>query len=424
MRCVRLGILFVFGILFFDTAEGHYRWSESHNVPIARVFTNLRQRLAQNTNDFELTYCFARLHSMAYSTNLAEVAILTEEKLPMFYYPGSDAGVPWSVQSFATPEARKLALSHLTNAIVLYDRAILLLKKSTNVSERTWMIFPTQLGLAWCLDQVGRTNDAIATYRKTLKVAWKREVTGDFDFKQWVEDAWGDVRAGRNPVHSQHRGSLGPGVSYSEETIGYLLRLLDPVKDASEIAQLKKDQKTLTSMGRAITPILIPLAADARFDELVDEDSSVAFDLDGSGLKRKWAWLTPKAGWLVFDPDNTGRVTSALQMFGNVTFWIFWPDGYQPLSALDDNGDGVLSGSELRGLAVWNDRNCNGVSDPGEVTPVEALGIQSISCSSEADATGMRWNPQGVTFTNGLSRATYDWIVPSRETAPAVRATE
>jgi hypothetical protein len=103
-------------------------------------------------------------------------------------------------------------------------------------------------------------------------------------------------------------------------------------------------------------------------------------------------------------------------MFGNVTFWIFWPDGYEALSALDDNGDGLLSGLELRGLAIWKDRNCNGVSDPGEVVPVEALGIQSISCHSQTDANGMRWNSQGVTYTNGPSRATYDWIVPGHPT--------
>jgi hypothetical protein len=392
---------------------------ETEQVPIGRLFTNLQQRLAQNTNSFELTYYLARLHSMAYSTNLTELGVRTNNNNePQFYYPGYDSGVPRTVQTFTNGEARTAGLEHLTNAIRLYQRAISLLKNSTNADERIWNVLQTQLGLAWCLDQAGRTNDAIAMYRKTLKVAWKVEVIGEFNFKEWALDVWNDVSSGRNPLHSRDRGGLGPGVCYSEEIISYLLRLLDPVKDATEIAQLKKDQKKLSTMGRAITPILLQLAPEAEFSELVDERASVAFDLDGSGIKRNWAWLTPKAGWLVFDPRGTGRVDSALQMFGNVTFWIFWPNGYEALSALDDNGDGVLSGPELKGLAVWIDRNSNGISDLGEVVPVEALGIQSISCSSKIAPDGMRWNPQGVTLTNGMFRASYDWIVP----APGLKA--
>jgi hypothetical protein len=414
MRSLKVAIFLLVGILPLHQAAAMFMWYQTEQVPIARIFTNLQQRLAQNTNDFEATYYLARLHSMAYSTNLARIGVRTNDNLPEFYHPGSDAGVPRSVQVFGSPEARKQGFSHLTNAIQLYERAIFLLKRSTNTEEKVWMVLPTQLGLAWCLDQAGRTNDALATYRKALKDAWHMEVTGDFSFKKWVGDVWSDVRAQRNPLRSHNRGYIGPGVCFSEEIIGYLLRLLDPTRDASEIAQLKKDQATLRTMGRAITPLLIPVISDTRFEELVDRNASVTFDLDGSGRKRRWGWLTPKAGWLVYDPNQTGRVDSALQMFGDVTFWLFWPDGYQALSALDDNGDGVLSGPELRGLAVWNDRNCDGISDPGEVVPVEALGIESLSCASQTDASGLHWNPRGATFTNGISRASYDWVALSR----------
>ena len=80
------------------------------------------------------------------------------------------------------------------------------------------------------------------------------------------------------------RHSLGPGVCYSEEIIGYMLKLLDPVKDATEISELKGKQKTLTGMGRAITPILVPLTKGAQLSDLVDANAAVTFDLDGSGL--------------------------------------------------------------------------------------------------------------------------------------------
>ena len=228
-----------------------------------------------------------------------------------------------------------------------------------------------------------------------------------------MKDVWNDVQAGRNPVHSRRRSHLGPGVCFSEETIGYLLRLLDPAQDAKEIAQLKQNQKLLSTMGRAITPIVVPLQNDAAFADLVNPTANVTFDLDGSGLSRKWGWITPKAAWLVYDWDGRGKITSALQMFGNATFWIFWENGYAALASLDADGDGVLRGPELRGLALWQDRNKNGLSDPGEVRPVQSFGITAISCTGRNFAGDTKWNPLGIAFSDGEVRPTYDWIAPS-----------
>jgi len=396
-----------------------FAFYETKTVPIGRLFTNLEQRLALNSNDPNLTYQLARLHSMAYATNLVEAKVRTnDETHVVFSESWSDAGVPTTVTPPPGPSARQNAWQHLTNAIVSYERTILLLKKSTNIDERQWLILPSELGLAWCLDQGGRRADALVAYRKALKTAWKREVLGDFSAKDWALGVWNDVRSGRNPVHEQRRGFIGPGVCYSEEIIGYLLRILDPVKDASEIAKLKQDQKTLASMGRAVTPILIPLTDDTSLAELMDPNAHVTFDLDGSGSKHEWGWITPKAAWLVYDPVKTGEICSGLQMFGNVTFWIFWQNGYEALSALDDNGDGLLSGSELRGLALWCDANSNGVGDPGEVIPVEALGIKQIDCTAQVHASGILWNPIGVSFEDGTSRPSFDWIVPSHKSFP------
>jgi len=293
----------------------------------------------------------------------------------------------------------------------LYERAIVLLKKSTNETFREeWFVLPLELGRAWCLDQAERPKEALEAYRKTLALAWKQEVTGAFSFMDWAEGKWD----GNNPLRAPTRRShLGPGVCYSQESIGYMFKLLDPVTDANEIAELTAKQKTLHSMGRSITPILVPLQAAAELEELVAPDARITFDLDGSGLPRKWNWITPKAAWLVFDADGKGQITSALQMFGNVTFWIFWCDGYEALRSLDDNEDGKLRGAELRGIALWHDRNCNGVSDADEVRPVAEWGITEISWAGQAHPTGIKWCPRGVTFSNGERRPTYDWIAAS-----------
>lgn len=274
-------------------------------------------------------------------------------------------------------------------------------------------MLPLELGHAWCLDQAGRTNDAIAAYRKTLDIAWHKEVVGDFNLRAWVTDIWSDVRAGENPFHSRDRGGLGPGICFSEETIGYLLNLLDAKHDASEIKQLKAKQSKLAKMGRAVTPILIPLQPGVAFAELIDTKLKVTFDLDGSGRKRQWGWITPKAAWLVYDPEHRGEIKSALQMFGTVTFWMFWRDGYDALSSLDGDGDGSLKGDELAGLALWNDSNEDGISQPGEVWSVRDYGIVAIRCAASQWADDMSWNEAGVSYSKGTAGPSYDWVSTS-----------
>src|SRR6266446_4273097 len=65
-----------------------FGWYSTQQVPIGRLFTNLQERLARNTNDFEVTYDLARLHSMAYSTSLFSIGVRTNDSRPEFYSPG------------------------------------------------------------------------------------------------------------------------------------------------------------------------------------------------------------------------------------------------------------------------------------------------------------------------------------------------
>src|SRR5215470_12025428 len=125
MRCIKIALFFLGATLSLHRAWAMFALHETEQVPIARVFTNIQFRLAANTNDFELTYCLARLSSMAYSTNLVQIGVRKDNDTPTFGWPDTDAGVPKLVQPIANPESRKSALGHLTNAIVLYERAIL-----------------------------------------------------------------------------------------------------------------------------------------------------------------------------------------------------------------------------------------------------------------------------------------------------------
>src|SRR5947208_12276084 len=132
MRLYRL--ICVILLLASSTGRSMFVWQQTKQVPIERLFGTLEQRLAQNSNNFEVTYQLARLHSMAFATNQATFPADTNTLTPVFYSPGTDAGVPKQVNVPADPERRQKAFGHLTNAIVLYERALVLLKKSTNAA--------------------------------------------------------------------------------------------------------------------------------------------------------------------------------------------------------------------------------------------------------------------------------------------------
>jgi len=391
---------------------------ETENVPVERVLRNLQVRLEADPSNAELHYQVARLHALAsvrppqsllpvYKASRPERAdayIKSREGFP--YYGGGDgSGVPDEVKR------RPHDAAHLAKAIEHYETAMALMRANPSASSVRSILLRTQLGHAWCLARAGRRDEAIASYRLVLEVAWTKEILiprGNSDLS-WIAQ-W--VKREKSPPGS-------PGVSinsdasvcFSEESIRSLLLLLHPEKDRVEIAELSSRLGKLGGMSRSITPILVPLV-DAPLEELIAPGAQVAFDLDGSGLPRRWGWITPKAAWLVHDPRGSGKITSGLQLFGSVTFWIFWRDGYQALESLDDSGDGLLTGAELAGLGLWQDANGDGVSDPGEVRTLAEHGIVGLSCRGELVRPDLIRSDRGARLSDGSTRPTFDWHVP------------
>lgn len=59
---------------------------ETEQVPIDRVMQNPQNRLAADTNNVEVLYQLARVHSMAFSSNLSGLSVTKEEKIPVFVF--------------------------------------------------------------------------------------------------------------------------------------------------------------------------------------------------------------------------------------------------------------------------------------------------------------------------------------------------
>jgi tetratricopeptide (TPR) repeat protein len=364
-----------------------YMRIETRQVPVSRLLQNLERDLANDPKNVSTLVAVARLHGMAYALKSEQApAVVDKDGVPQRpWYGNAPDLIPYAVTRGATPAQEKQAAPHLQSAIDYYRKALAI--EPANLLAA--------IGLGWSLQQAGDKAGAIAQYRAVIERSWPDE---------------------------QKRRGRGLGSLYTEEAAGYLIPLLDPRADAAEIRELEARRQQLSKLPRAITPIAVPLGDDVKLRDIADPLARVAFDADGSGLRREWTWITPDAGWLVYDALDTGRITSALQWFGSVTFWLFWENGYDALAALDDDGDGELAGGELRHLAIWHDRNRNGVSERGEVRPLRAHGIAGVNCAFVPGdgRTVAAFSPDGVRLANGRTRPTYDVILRP----PAISMTE
>ncbi len=359
---------------------GMYMRVETQDIPIKRLIENLTEKAKAAPTDAGILHQLARAHAIAYSNRLgdADPVKVPNAKPDQLWFGYQPSHVPYS-QVAQTQDPQKLADAkvHLASAIETYKKVL-----AAKPDDSTIM-----LGLSWCQDQAGEKEAAIAGYRKVASAAWEKESKRDSGFGNFLY----------------------------VETADYLVPLLDATNDATEIAELKQRKDKLLALPRAITPITVSLNKNATgLDALIDQGARVRFDLDGTGRQQEWQWITRDAAWLVFDPRQTGKITSSIQMFGNRSFLLFCGDGYEALSLLDDDGDGSITGPELSGLALWRDLNSNGVSDPGEVKPVSEYGITSFSTSRRTHPSGILFSAEGVTFEDGSTRPTYDVILKSK----------
>jgi tetratricopeptide (TPR) repeat protein len=372
---------FAVALLVGAHLHGIYIVPELLDVPVERLVENLEQISKDTPRDVQSRLNIARLHAMAFAlkTDTAKVWKGREALGPFFGF--DPAHVPF--KSVPTSDAAVLATAnaHLAKAIERYREVIAL--DPANLTAK--------LGYAWCLEQSGQKDAAVRAYR------------------QLIGDAW---------LSEQKLTGAGPSWhSVTVEAAGYLVPLLDQNTDREEIASLRARTAQIARIPRPITPIAVPLRDGADPAAFLDHDANVWFDADGSGLKKHWSWIGADAGWLVHAPNPHKPVASALQLFGSVTFWLFWDNGYQAMRALDDDGDGSLTGRELAGLAIWRDGNKSGVAEAGEVKPLNEWGVVSLSCAYQdgpADSDTVAFSPAGVTFMDGTTRPTYDVILYSR----------
>jgi hypothetical protein len=355
-------------------------------VPTERIIKNLEQNLAKNSNDQFSTHIeLARILTYVYSGHHSSQSLETysgDQKflgtnvnpISKVYFGFAPKPVPLRLQinSQVVTDTAKMSLE---KAIDHYQKAIAL-----QVKEKEKSI--AHLGLGWCFLEKGFKEKAIEQFRIAFDSALPFESGDKVLFWPW---------------------------SVALESAEYLLQGLDSVKDKKEINEVTEKKKTLKHVRWDISPIIVPLTQQSQLENLVSNQSTF-FDLDGSGVVKKWKWIGPTAGFLVYLESRTMPVTSGQQLFGNVTFQGIWKNGYRALSSLDDDGNGWIENDELIYLFIWSDINMNGQNELGEILSLSELNIQALNTQHITHHTGIPFSPQGLKLYSGTYLPTYDWI--------------
>jgi hypothetical protein len=135
------------------------------------------------------------------------------------------------------------------------------------------------------------------------------------------------------------------------------------------------------------SPVIVDVTGDGF--HLTSAAAGVQFDFFGSGKKVQISWTNAESddAFLVLDRNGNGLIDSAKEMFGNITAQPLsqHPNGFLALAEFDHtaqggNSDGVIDNKDavFSRLRVWQDKNHNGISEPGELLTLGQVGIDII----------------------------------------------
>ena len=154
-------------------------------------------------------------------------------------------------------------------------------------------------------------------------------------------------------------------------------------------SQLSKLGTNYAAGYNLTTPLVLDLNGDGIKTQSVDK--GVVFDLAATGTPAQVGWVSKQDGFLVRDLNGDRRINDGSELFGEGTTLASGEkaeDGYQALAELDTNQDGVIDANDpgFASLAVWRDKNADGVSQKREIKPLDAYGITRLDVTPEVSS--------------------------------------
>ena len=172
------------------------------------------------------------------------------------------------------------------------------------------------------------------------------------------------------------------------------------------------------------SPIILDLNGDGI--STLSVQNGTRFDLSADGSSVQTGWVAPTDGLLVLDRNHDGVINDGSELFGTSTTLQSGSkaiDGYQALSELDSNKDGVINSQDtsFSKLGVWVDSNSDAQTSNGELRSLSDLSITQLNLATNTARDSSQGNLIGLTSTyqtvDGSLHAAADvWFVVDNNT--------
>jgi hypothetical protein len=151
---------------------------------------------------------------------------------------------------------------------------------------------------------------------------------------------------------------------------------------SNQMAAITTDQVTHLKLG---TPIVLDLNGNGVSTQSISE--GVQFDIFGVNQNVTTGWVTGGDGLLVLDRNRDGSINGGTELFGegtNLANGQKATNGYQALSEMDTNSDGVIGADDagFADLMVWVDDG-DGMSQESELHSLSSLGITELGLNAQ-----------------------------------------
>lgn len=454
MKMRQYGIVLLLLTILAGTAAG--RWTQPDYVPTQRLIENAAAYIAEEPNDASGYYALARIHYLAFVHEAALVGTF-DERDPSSVIPH------WWSEDYRNSARRAEAVATALKEFGIRSTAELTDENRTAFYERVWAVEDALEEKGW---QPARpTNEQLIEHAGAAQWNFHQAIAldpnnplyylGQASLGEQYLEFFAESSPASMPtvlrtialnavketylltyelslqddleLRSLPLGGIHEIVSYEAGTA--FVRLCEAQGGTMPDVQAKIDsiRANLATFEAlpvgAVTPIVFSLESHLSLADLLAPGRVVSFDLDGDGIAEERPWVKPTTGFLVWDGDGDGRIASGREMFGSVTWWLFFPNGYRAMDALDDNRDGWLGAGELDGMSIWFDCNSNGVTDARELVSLDSLDIAAIATQPNGYDGRCPMCTPGLKLGDGRILPTYDWIAPAAKPTglPSVR---